>query len=150
MQLRRNQRVQMTPHDRFAILVLNTSQWRIAMERFLERHQDRVVGVLSGFDRLVFRGTFRSISYLKGLEIFLSKQGVLSKDFVGFVTKISERLKQHAHRTADLAGRPYIHLASPKTSKENVAREIIERDGITQGLVCVLGCVETVPEFSGL
>ena len=37
------------------------------MQRFLERHQDRIVGVLSGFDRLLFRGTLRSISYLTGI-----------------------------------------------------------------------------------
>jgi hypothetical protein len=32
------------------------------MQRFLERHQDRIVGVVSGFDRLLFRGTLRSMS----------------------------------------------------------------------------------------
>ena len=32
------------------------------MERFLERHQSRVAGVLSGFDRILFRGTLRSMS----------------------------------------------------------------------------------------
>jgi hypothetical protein len=112
------------------------------MERFLERHQDRVSGVLSGFDRMVFRGTFRSISYLKGLEIFLSKHRVLFKDFGAFAEKISDRIKEHAHQLARDQGRPYIHVASPKISKEDVARQIIERDAITGGLVCVLGCVE--------
>jgi hypothetical protein len=147
MQLRRNQMIQMTPHAESAILVLITGQRRIVMERFLERHQDRVFGVLSGFDRLVFRGTFRSISYLKGLEIFLSKQRVLSKDFAGFAMKISDRLKQHAHQVAESSGRPYIHLDSPKISKEDVARRLIKRDKITQGLVCVLGCVEPCRSF---
>lgn len=117
------------------------------MERFIERHRDRVIGVLSGFDRLVFRGTFRSISYLKGLEIFLSKHRVLFKEFGEFAQKISERIKQHAHQLADEEGRPYVHLSSPKISKEGVAREIIERDGITGGLVCVIGCVEPCRSF---
>jgi hypothetical protein len=31
------------------------------MERFLERHQGRIVGILSDFDRMLFRGTLRSI-----------------------------------------------------------------------------------------
>lgn len=44
------------------------------MERFVERHKDRIVGVLTGFDRVLFRGTLRSISYLtarSGTAIFL-------------------------------------------------------------------------------
>ncbi len=30
------------------------------MERFIERYNDRIVGVLSGFDRLLFRGIVRN------------------------------------------------------------------------------------------
>jgi hypothetical protein len=41
------------------------------MKRFLERHRDRITGTLSGFDRMLFRGTLRSITHVKGLEIFL-------------------------------------------------------------------------------
>ena len=54
------------------------------MQRFLERHQDRIVGVLSGFDRLLFRGTLRSISYLTGMDKFLNVHGVLYKHFGRF------------------------------------------------------------------
>ena len=53
------------------------------MERFLQRNQGRITGVLSGFDRVLFRGTLRSFSYLNGMDIFLSSQHVLYKDFRG-------------------------------------------------------------------
>ena len=33
------------------------------METFIQRHQQDVIGVLRGFDRMRFRGTLRSISY---------------------------------------------------------------------------------------
>jgi hypothetical protein len=59
------------------------------MERFIERYQDRILGVLSGFDRMLFRGTLRSLSYVNGMEIFLSCQGVLYKDLGAFVDKLS-------------------------------------------------------------
>ena len=51
------------------------------MERFLERHRDHVTGVLSGFDRVLFRGTLRSLSYLNGLEAFLATYRILYKNF---------------------------------------------------------------------
>jgi hypothetical protein len=42
------------------------------MENLLNRHKDSIVGVLSCFDRVLFRGTLRSISHLDGMKVFLS------------------------------------------------------------------------------
>lgn len=39
------------------------------MDAFTPRHQQDVIGVLSGFDRMRFRGTLRSISYPEGLMV---------------------------------------------------------------------------------
>ena len=36
------------------------------MKRFLERHNGRITGTLSGFDRVLFRGTLRSMLMLAG------------------------------------------------------------------------------------
>jgi hypothetical protein len=118
------------------------------MERFVTRHGDRIAGILSGFDRVLFRGTLRSISYVKGFEQFLSSQSVLYKDFVPFAERISERLKTHAMAVATEAGRPFQYLASPQVSKEDAARAIAARDGVREGLVCVLSTVEPCRTFS--
>jgi hypothetical protein len=37
------------------------------MQEFIAKHQDKIAGTLSGFDRLVFRGHLRSISYPRGM-----------------------------------------------------------------------------------
>jgi hypothetical protein len=118
------------------------------MERFLQRHQDRVRGVLSGFDRVLFRGTLRSISYRDGMDIFLSSQHVLYKDFGAFVQRLSDRLKEHAQALARKQGRPFRYLPSPSISKEDIARRIIREDGIEEGLICVLSCVEPCKSFT--
>jgi len=112
------------------------------MKRFLERHRDRITGTLSGFDRMLFRGTLRSITHVKGLEIFLYSQHVLMKDFGSYVVRLSERLVEHAKELASKAGRPYIYLPSSKDSKEELALQIVERDAIKQGLIVVFACVE--------
>jgi hypothetical protein len=112
------------------------------MERFLERHAECVTGVLSGFDRLVFRGTLRSINYSNGMDIFLSSHGVLYKNFGVFAERLSGRLKGHAEAIARQRGRRFEYIASSKVSKEDLARSIMEQDRITQGLICVLSCVE--------
>lgn len=118
------------------------------MERFLDRHKDEIFGTLSGYDRVLFRGSLRSISYVKGMEIFLSSQHVLFKDFNQYVPTLSAKLKQHAKEYADQNGRPFQFLALAKQSKEEYVRQIIERDQLTDGLVCVLSCVEPCQTWS--
>jgi len=112
------------------------------MQRFLQRHADSVIGTLSGFDRLLFRGTLMSISHVRGMDKFLGSQRVLLKDYAAFGKKLSKRLCDHAEELAKREGRPYRHLPSPKESKEEVARWIMEQDGIKEGLICVLSAVE--------
>ena len=67
------------------------------MKRFLERHSSRVSGTLSGFDRVLFRGTLRSIAHVSGLEVFLYSQRVLFKDFSAYVTSLSDRRRRLCH-----------------------------------------------------
>src|SRR5262245_51336777 len=121
---------------------------RNIMERFLERYQDRISGVLSGFDRLLFRGCLRSICHVGGMDRFLSSQRVLYKDFAAYVGRRSEQMKQHAETVAQRAGRPLRYLASAEESKEDLARKIMAEDRVKDGLVCVLTCVEPCQTFS--
>ena len=118
------------------------------MERFVTRHGDRIVGILSGFDRLLFRGTLRWMCYVDGMAKFLASQGVLLKDFGAYAERLSARVKAHAHALATDANRPFEYLASSQLRKEAHARMIAERDGITAGLVCVLSCVEPCRSFT--
>ncbi|MEA2790252.1 MAG: hypothetical protein QOG73_2658 [Acetobacteraceae bacterium] len=41
------------------------------MELFLFKHADAVIGALSGFDRLVFRGTLRMLAHRSGMNAHL-------------------------------------------------------------------------------
>ena len=117
------------------------------MKRFLERHSGRVTGTLSGFDRVLFRGTLRSIAYVSGLEVLLYSQHVLFKDFGAYAERLSQRVIEQAKSTAGKMGRPYQYLQSSKASKEELALQIMERDGIKQGLVAVFACVEPCQAF---
>lgn len=118
------------------------------MQQFLERHSDRVIGVLAGFDRVLFRGGLRDLSYVKGFDVFLAHHRVLYKDFGAFVQKLSSRIKENAQTIAANLGRPFLYLQSSAISKNDLARDILERDGITEGLICVLSCVEPCRTFS--
>jgi hypothetical protein len=112
------------------------------MQRFLDHHDESILGVLTGFDRIVFRGSLRNLSYVDGMGGFLGHHGIRYTQFGDFAQRISERLRSHARQYAEQHGRPYLHLDSPKVSKEEQATAIGNADGIEEGLVCVFGCVE--------
>jgi len=112
------------------------------MEQFIHRHRDSIDHVLCWFDRVVFRGTLRSISHLQGMKTFLSVNHILLKDFGEFVHRQSSVIKQHAKQYALRHGRPLQYVRSPSVSKDEIAREIMAQDSITTGLICVLSCVE--------
>jgi hypothetical protein len=119
-----------------------------AMERFLKRHEGRINGIITGFDRVLFRGSLRSISYWEGLDAFLATHRVLYKNFSSFVQQLSDRLKINAEAIARRASRPFRYLESAKISKEEIALEFVKRLGIRNGLVCVLSCVEPCKSFT--
>jgi hypothetical protein len=117
------------------------------MGQFLNHHKDTIYGVISGFDRVLFRGTLRSISYVDGMRAFLSSQNILLKDFGDFVLKKSNQIKECAEAFAHHHERPFQYVAFPSKSKEEIARAIMQRDGITDGLICVLYCVEPCQSY---
>ena len=112
------------------------------MQGFIQRHAANVSGVLSGFDRVRLRGTLRWLSNVRGMYGFLQASKVLLKDFTRYAKGITEQIRQRTIQDAEKAGRPVIYLNNSQASKEEVAREIAERDGVREGLICVLTCVE--------
>lgn len=118
-----------------------------AVSRFIARYADKVIGVLSGFDRLVFRGTLRSIAFVAGMLGFMRRRRVLLKEFGTWAEGLTERVEEASLRAARAFDRPILYLRSSRTDKDATAREIARRDGITQGLVAVLTCVEPCQSF---
>jgi len=115
------------------------------LDQFIVKHRDKITGMISCFDRILFKG-YLPISSPESMEGFLNRQGVLFKDFKGFASLCSDGIKEHAVALAGKAGRPFIYLTSP-IRKEERAHEIAQRDGITQGLVCVFSIVEACQSF---
>ena len=72
-------------------------------------HQDSVVGKLTCFDRLIFKGHLTRFFPEDGMKVFLDSQGVLLKDFGPYARALSDKVKAHAQAVAEAAGRPYIY-----------------------------------------
>lgn len=117
------------------------------MEKFIARHKGLVSSVLSGFDRLVFRGLLRALRH-RGIHRFLDATGVQLLDFGAFARRTTDRVKQAALAEAERTQRPVVYLESSRTSKEDVARELLAKQPLVEpGLICALTTVEPCMRF---
>jgi hypothetical protein len=117
-----------------------------ALKEFVEKHLDKVGGVLCCPDRVIFKG-YLPIGYGQAMESFMTREGVLIKDFKKFVIEQTERLSHHAKASAEEANRPYQYLYTHRNRKDEIAEQIALKDGVTNGLVCVFGVVEPCQSF---
>jgi hypothetical protein len=112
------------------------------MKDLLLKLGDRVMGVLSGFDRLLFRGTLRCVINVRGMYGYLHGVGKTAKDFGKHAPQVSQQLKDASLAEALQSGRPVCYLQGHQDRKKDLALEIAERDNVQDGLICVLTCLE--------
>ncbi len=72
---------------------------------------------------------------------------MLYKDFSAFAQQVTARVRTHAEALAQqtVARSSMFHRVGPR---RRAAREILARDGITEGLVCIFSCVESCRTFT--
>ena len=117
--------------------------------RFERAHEDELQGTLTTVDRLIIHGHLRQLWYPNHMAYFLDRLGLhIVRDFGRFVKEASDRVKAHAEAVARKAKRPFLYQDRVVHGKDDIAREIAARDGIKEGLVCVLSTVELASCFS--
>ena len=116
------------------------------MREFIGKHEARIPGVLSCFDRMLFRGYLPIMSGWSMAQ-FLNGQQIDGGSLKPFLLDNAERVKAPAIALANKQKRPFEYLASP-IRKEDAARKLAERDGIDQGLVCIFSVLEPCRTFS--
>ncbi len=123
------------------------------MNGFVDLHGASITGVINTFDRVIFKGHLNGFFPDGAFGRYLSRRGILLKDAGRFFEAETQRIRDHVVSLAAAAGRPVEYLAGASThrsgtSKEARARAIAERDGVTEGLVCVLSVVEPCRSFA--
>jgi len=118
------------------------------VKEFVQKYAGIIVGALSGFDRLIFRGYLRELSYVRGLFMYLCWRKVPLTEFGRFARSLSEQVKRASTAEAARCKRPIIYLPSSRTDKDAIARTVREQDGIDEGLICVLSSVEPCRSFA--
>src|ERR1035438_3199755 len=96
------------------------------MQQFIENYRDQIHGSLTGFDRLVFRGSLRQLNFVKpdkgvmvaaGMENYLWQNEIRFKDYQDHVKSVSERVKKASLAPLEKQQLPVIWLSSPTEDK---------------------------------
>ncbi len=109
----------------------------------VDRYADRIVGVISSFDRLLITGTLPGICHAEGMSSYLWAQGIRIFDFTRFAEPLRDALVAHVERLVPAAGLQVEYVRSVQTfRKEERVQEILAARGTQPGLVHVFSAVE--------
>ena len=114
---------------------------------FIQQFKENIIGTLSGFDRVRFRGTARRVSSVEGMGSYLAYLGIKLIDFGSWAQGITETIRQASRYVAEVAQRPIIYLQNAGASKEELAKDIARKDNIKSGLICIIEAVEPCYSF---
>src|SRR5438045_5125525 len=89
--------------------------------RFIQRFGDKITGVLSGYDRLVLRGSLLAIVFPEGMKRVLRLKKVLLKDFGQWAQRMTDQLKKPPCKPPGDKKGPSGYLKSATPNKRNSA-----------------------------
>ena len=112
------------------------------MKTFLQRFAAVVWGVLSGFDRVVFKGRLPQFYSPQGMNCYASANHVRLLDFKAHAKEVTRQVLAASLVELAKAADRFQYLGSGRTSKDEAARAILARHPIDEGLAAVLQCVE--------
>jgi hypothetical protein len=112
------------------------------MKTFLRRFHSVVFGVLSGFDRVVFKGRLPQLYSPEGMNCYAAANHVRFLDFKAHAKEVTRQVVAASKvEWAKEAGR-YRYLGTGRASKDEAAREVLRAHPLEEGLAAVLQCVE--------
>jgi hypothetical protein len=112
------------------------------MNSFLQRHQGQILGVLSGFDRIRFRGSLLLLQSTASVCGWLKQIGVAFKDFAKYAEGQTKQLSRAVNQLAADAGRNVEYL-NAVVNKEQLIENIRAEKGVARnGLIAVLSTLE--------
>jgi hypothetical protein len=125
----------------FGNVFTKTERWR--MKKLVARFGKAVKGVLTGFDRIVFKGTILPLAYEEGAMSFLRWRGVLNRDYKQWMQAQSQALITDVDRyVQEQCAHPIVKLSTWRHDKEQLARKRQAKTGIEAGLIGAWSCLE--------
>jgi hypothetical protein len=116
------------------------------MQQFIAKFEKDICGAMSGFDRVLFRGSLRRLTHSLGMKWYLAENDVLCKHYEDHVKQISQKVRKAA--TAPFEQQKLlVKYVYGNEDKDAIARAAASERGISEGDVCALTVMEMAPTF---
>lgn len=116
------------------------------MKQFIAKFEPVLKGIVSGFDRVLFRGSLRRLTHPEGMKMYLIRNKLLCKQYKDHVTEVSKCLEAASLDPFKRERLP-IQFVSGKDDKDQIARNFAAQVGVKEGNVCALKAMELTPTF---
>lgn len=112
-----------------------------------ERYADKILGVLSSFDRVVITGTIPQICYADAMARELRFRGFRIFDYTQFAEPLRDEIRENAERLARDNGLEIEFIRRRNFRKEQRVKAILEKRGERPGLVHIFSAMEACASF---
>ena len=118
------------------------------LKTFIQKFSHVINGFLTGFDRIIFKGSVLAVMHENGAESFCALNDILNKDFKGWMLSRTADIVAGAQKLCmTQCGEGITHVNSSRLRKESLAHERQRVKGITSGLIGVWSAVESCVTF---
>jgi len=119
------------------------------MANLIERHREKIIGVLSCFDRLVLQGTLPSVAYPQAVATELDRRGIRLFDYAKqFALPFRDAIRARTEQLAAEEGVEIEYIQRMKTfRKEDRIQQILAARGNRPGLVHIFSAMEPCPTY---
>jgi hypothetical protein len=117
------------------------------MVDFIERHSEKIAGVLSCLDRVVITGTLPDFCHAEAATHYLFNHKIRIFDYTKFTEPLRDPIRNRAEKRAAEPGSTIEFLRNRDVRKEDRIQELLEQRGRHPGLVHISSAIEPCPSF---
>lgn len=114
------------------------------MNLFITKFRDVIKSALTGFDRIVFKGTILPLAYAKGAMSFCMSHKIKNKDYKSWAMEQTTQVVESAENYAkEHSGQGVQPIPNTTIRKEELAHQHQDETGVASGLIGVWSITES-------
>jgi hypothetical protein len=117
------------------------------MDSLVKRYHDKIIGVLSCWDRMIIQGTLPGLCYADGMTAYLKTNHIRIFDYPSFAQPLRDQVRNNAEKLAAEAGIEIEFVRKSSSRKEERIKEVLRQRGNHPGLVHILSAMEACPSY---
>ena len=117
------------------------------MKTLEQIYKEKITGVLSCYDRLIFTGTLKKISYAQGMTGYMYANSIRIFDYPKFAEPFKELIRSNAEKIANENRVEIEFVRKSNIRKEDLVKTVLEKRGYQPGLVHILSAMEACPSY---